>query len=478
MLDEYRIEPLSVGQYLDGVESEDIKIDQAVQRSFCWSKEMMNSLIYSALSRKIYIPNLILAEEKRDDGTKQTYVVDGGQRTGTLYQFKYCGYKITSKLRSYIITYTKKKVDENGNYVKDEYGNILCDIEEYDIRNKTYDELPQELKNKFNRCPLTTVIYQSCTTEETSELVLLYNNHIGMNASQKSLTYIGKYADEIKRIKDTNRFLMDCTFLSENEKKNGIWERVISESVMGINHFDNWKKTPKDMCDYLNYNSSQEEYKKIEEYFDRLIPYCDKIENSEVASLFTSKNLFIWMMVFDRFSKLQVSDDKFGDFLNAFVDRLKFEKLEGEDWSSIDSDRHTKDRSLIIKKIEYLTFLMDGFLHTDTEKQSDDKNTISENEYFIAEVLNVDLGKVSDEIEVYNETLDSLTENTIRDGSKLLDVENRKSLLAMVAYSYEQDVDLDEWMTDFAAKNNMYFSDQKQNFLHMQSELKKYLSQK
>ena len=57
MLDEYRIEPLSVGQYLDGVESEDIKIDQAVQRSFCWGKEMMNALIYSALSRKIYIPN-------------------------------------------------------------------------------------------------------------------------------------------------------------------------------------------------------------------------------------------------------------------------------------------------------------------------------------------------------------------------------------------------------------------------------------
>ena len=69
----------------------------------------MNALIYSALSRKIYIPNLILAEEKKKDGTKQTYVVDGGQRTETLYQFKYNGYKITNKLRSYIVPYTKKK---------------------------------------------------------------------------------------------------------------------------------------------------------------------------------------------------------------------------------------------------------------------------------------------------------------------------------------------------------------------------------
>lgn len=476
MLDEYRIEPLSVGQYLDGVEGEDIKIDQAVQRSFCWNKEMMNSLIYSALSRKIYIPNLILAEEKRDDGTKQTYVVDGGQRTETLYQFKYCGYKITSKLRSYIIPYTKKKVDENGAYVRDEYGNIQCEIEEYDIRNKTYEDLPQELKNKFNGCPLTTVIYQDCTTEETSELVLLYNNHVGMNPSQKSLTYIGKYADEIKRIKDTNRFLMDCTVLSESEKKKGIWERSISESVMGINHFDDWKKTPKDMCDYLNYNSSEEEYKCIEGYFDRLIPYCDKIENSEVAALFTSKNLFIWMMVFDKFSKLCISDDKFGEFLNAFVSDLKFKTLNGEDWNSIDADRHTKDKSLIAKKIEYIMFLMNDFLHINAENKIVSAEEIAD-EPFIADVLNMDLERVIDEIEIYNETLDELAEKTIKDGSKLLDSANRKSLLALVAYSYEQDVDLDEWMAEYAVKNNMYFLDQKQNFLHMKSEFKKYLNQ-
>ncbi|EOS45227.1 hypothetical protein C809_03066 [Lachnospiraceae bacterium MD335] len=97
------------------------------------------------------------------------------------------------------------------------------------------------------------------------------------------------------------------------------------------------------MCDYLNYNSSSDEYKDIEEYFNRLIPYCDKIKNSEIATLFTSKNLFVWMMVFDRFSKLNVSDDKFGEFLNTFANELKFKKIDGEDWNSIDADRHTKE---------------------------------------------------------------------------------------------------------------------------------------
>ena len=40
--------------------------------------------------------------------------------------------------------------------------------------------------------------------------------------------------------------------------------------------------------------------------------------------------------------------------------------------------------------------------------------------------------------------LKDLENNTIRDGSKLLDVANRLSLLAMVAYSYKNDVDLDD----------------------------------
>ena len=116
------------------------------------------------------------------------------------------------------------------------------------------------------------------------------------------------------------------------------------------------------------------------------------------------------------------------------------------------------------------------FLHINAENKIVSAEEISD-EPFIADVLNMDLKKVIDEIEIYNETLDELAEKTIRDGSKLLDSANRKSLLALVAYSYEQDVDLDEWMAEYAVKNNMYFPDQKQNFLHMKSEFKKYLNQ-
>lgn len=474
MLDEYRIEPLSVGQYLDGVNSEDIKTDQAVQRSFCWNREMMNALIYSALSRKIYIPNLILAEEKRENGTKQTFVVDGGQRTEALYQFKYGGYRITNNIRSYMIPYKRKVIDNKGDCVRDEYGNIQYEMERYDIRNRTYEELPQELKSKFDGCPLTTIIYQDCTTEETSELVLLYNNHVGMNVSQKSLTYVGKFADEIKRIKDSSRFLLDCTSLSENEKKRGVWERVISESVMAVSHFDHWKKSPKDMCDYLNRHSSVDEFRRIEAYFNRLIPYTDKLENREIAALFTSKNVFVWMILFDRFSRMGIPDDQFGRFLGCFVHKLRFRKVNGQDWDEIDGDRHTKDRSLVVKKVEYLEALMDAFLESGEsrteEEQAEEDRIVS----FVADCIGLDAAAVREDMDLYEESLDRLLLDTVRYGSRLLDRENHPSLLAMMAWSYRCDRDLDRWMKYYAEKNPAYLADQKKNFAQMKADFERY----
>ena len=70
--------------------------------------------------------------------------------------------------------------------------------------------------------------------------------------------------------------------------------------------------------------------------------------------------------------------------------------------------------------------------------------------------------------------LKDLENNTIRDDSKLLDIANRLSLIAMVAYSYKNDVDLDDWMEDYAANNNMYLADQKKNYSHMVNDFKQY----
>ena len=78
------------------------------------------------------------------------------------------------------------------------------------------------------------------------------------------------------------------------------------------------------------------------------------------------------------------------------------------------------------------------------------------------------------EIDLYNGTLEELLENTVKFDSKLREVDNRPSLLAMMAFSYQEDEDLDEWMSDYASRNNTYFIDQKKNFLHMKQDFKQY----
>ena len=70
--------------------------------------------------------------------------------------------------------------------------------------------------------------------------------------------------------------------------------------------------------------------------------------------------------------------------------------------------------------------------------------------------------------------LKDLENNTIRDGSKLLEIANRLSLLAMVAYSYKHDVDLDGWVEEEAENKNTYFIDQRKNYSHMVNDFKQY----
>ena len=56
-----------------------------------------------------------------------------------------------------------------------------------------------------------------------------------------------------------------------------------------------------------------------------------------------------------------------------------------------------------------------------------------------------------------------------------MEAANRPSLVAIVAYSFTHDVDLDSWIVDYCSRNNSYISDQTKNYGHMVSDLHQYL---
>ncbi len=452
--------------YLNSNKDGDISNNADTQRKPAW-KPIIDGLIVTILTDD-YIPPIILAEEENS----QLDIVDGGSRTASFMMFRYGNHKISPSVENSVIPYKKKNKDSNGN--------IVWVDEVFDIKGKTYDQLPEELKKKFNGYQIETVIHEHCDKNKIATYIKRYNEHSSMNTNQKAFTYIDKFANRIRQLMDS-KFIIDCNVYSDSDNEKGVVERIIIETVMCINHFDGWNREAKKLFKYVNDHGTDEEFEALEKNICRL----GDIISEDIKDIFDKKDSFIFLTLFDRFIKLGVDDKRFAEFLREFKSHYR-EATRNDNgllFDEIKQKNSTKAKQVVIDKLDLLEKLMLEFLHSDQIEKNravidDIENTSTENESFIADVLNMNLEKVIDEIEVYNETLDSLTEKTIRDGSKLLNIENRKSLLALVAYSYERDVDLDEWLEQYAAKNNMYFPDQRKNFLHMKKNFINYIETK
>ena len=81
-------------------------------------------------------------------------------------------------------------------------------------------------------------------------------------------------------------------------------------------------------------------------------------------------------------------------------------------YDDIDKDTSTKGKQVITDKLNMLEKLMIDFLQIDTELNQED------DEVFIAEVLNMDVGSLHDDMDFYNETLDKETPKPPADKKK------------------------------------------------------------
>lgn len=445
-----RKQTYTLDMYLKKNMKGDIDNNADVQRNFVWNNEQINELIVTVLTDD-YIPPIILGEE---DNSK-LHIVDGGCRTAALIKFRYGNHKITSSIENSLIQYKKKVIEENGN--------ITYEDAMFDIKNKTYEKLPDELKEKFDEYQIETVIHESCNSYIISKYIKRYNNHVAMNTDQKAFTYIDKFASRIRKILDS-KFFIECNNYSEKDKVKGVTERIVVESMMCMNHFDNWKTQPKAACKYLNDNATDDEFDKFDDNLRRL----ENIVSYDIKDIFNKKDSFVFITLFDRFTRIGSEDSRFADFLREFDKKLRGIKRnkKGLLFDEIDKDLSTKDKQVIIDKLDMLEGLMLEFLD----------NKTMELEEFISDITGIDKKEVYKNIDSYIDMLEGdygLKINCIKDGSKLLDNQNSLSLLAMVAYAEKTGQILDDWLTEYA-KNNTYFVDQKKNYIHMKQDFEQY----
>lgn len=449
-----RKQTYTLDMYLKKNRKGDIDNNADVQRNFVWNNEQINELIVTVLTDD-YIPPIILGEESNS----RLHIVDGGQRTAALIKYRYGNHKITSSIENSMIPYKKKALDEDGKTI---YEDAV-----FDIKNKTFEKLPDELKEKFDEYQIETVIHESCDSFIISRYIKRYNNHVAMNPEQKAFTYIDKFASRIREILNS-KFFVECNNYSENDKTKGVVERIVVETMMCMKHFDNWKTQPKQAFKYLNDHATEEEFDMFADNLYRL----ENIITVDIKNIFNKKDSFVFLTLFDKFIRFGIDDEKFAEFLREFQMKLRPVKRndKGLLFDEIDKDASTKDKQVVSDKLDMLENMMLDFLHIDNSN-SEQSNI----ESFIAQSLDMDVETVQADMDFYNESLNELLDHTVKIDSKLRNPENRLSLLAMMVYSYKEDKDLDNWMSAYAKTNNTYFVDQKKNFLHMKQDFEEYI---
>lgn len=451
---------LSIASIMKKIDNRTIRFDHPLQRaSEQWSPAMKGNLISDILQGNP-IPPLVFAEQIIN-GLAMIWDLDGKQRCTNAHSFINGNYKISKNIRRWNIVYQAQIIND-GNPVLDDNGFPTSEKREFDIRGKRFFDLPEELRDKFNEYNFEIVQYLNCSSEDIAYHIARYNEGKPMSASQKGITRLGEeFASIVKSISGMP-FFKDLGGYKVSEGNNGTVNRVVIESVMAANFLEEWKKKQEDMCEYMKENATIECFENFEDMVGRITISGTE----EVFDMFDSKDSFIYFGLFARFVNTGLDDEKFIEFMTEFSQSLHNKKIDGVTFDDLNG-KSTKDKNVVISKINHLEKLMNEFLHIEENAVvvSEDVQVID----FVKDSVKSDV--TEDDIDDY---YDMLNGYGLDKKSPLMNWENEPSLIAMIAYSFENDVDLDRWIAEYFKKNDSFMSDQKQNYLHMLTDFKAY----
>lgn len=451
----------------------------------------------------------IVISEEIKAGITMHWLIDGKQRSTNLKDYLEDGFAVSKNVQRYMIEYQTDKTDEDGNVILNEDGFPIPESKTFDIRGKKFSQLPEELQDKFKDYQVPVMLNLNCTKKDIAYDIARFNRCRPMNVSQSGwLGLEESYAEYVDKILKMDFFKVDCdkSSYSNTNIKNGSLRRVIIEAIMTSKYLSHFDKDFGKMCIYLTENANESVF--IDFYLT--LEKLSNVLKGDTSDIFNNKNSFLWFALFDKFIEYGVEDNKFNDFIQEFKETLHSKEIDGITYDCLNGQKGTKDRSSVTKRFNHLLTLMKEYLHiedsveeseldvieddlfdTEVVEESDDKKPIiaevteysaignKEIEHVSGEVVDndtlefvkmcVDDGVTDADILDYEEDLDVVTLD-VDNNSKLLDEVNHKSLIALIAYAYKMDEDIDDWFKDYFKRTNTYEIDQKRNYLHMRND--------
>lgn len=359
-----KTDKISISSVIKKIDRNTIRFNHPLQReSDQWSPAMKGNLISDILQGNRLHP-LIFAEQIIN-GVPIIWDLDGKQRCTNAYSYANNGFKVSKNIRRWMIKYQTTKKDKNGKEILDENGFPIARNEEFDIRGKRFSDLPEELQEKFMDYTFNYDQYLNCSEEDIGYHIERYNDGKPMTAAQKGITKLGtEYAEMVKAISGM-RFFRDMGGYKVSEFKNGTINRVVIESVMAANYIDDWKKEQDNQCKYLKENADISVFDSFEDMVGRL----ERVITDDVSDMFDSKDSFLYFGLFARFINTGLDDEKFIEFMAEFSGSLHRKKVDGTTYDELCIDkktgkaRSTKDKYIVLPKMELLEKLMYEFLH-------------------------------------------------------------------------------------------------------------------
>ena len=483
-----------------------------------WSLLTKSELISDILQGNSLL-QIVISEEIKA-GIIMHWLIDGKQRSTNLKDYLEDGFAISKNVQRYMIEYQSDKTDEDGNVILNEDGFPIPESKVFDIRGKKFSQLPEELQDKFRDYQVPVMLNLNCTKKDIAYDIARFNRCRPMNVSQSGwLGLEESYAEYVDKILKMDFFKVDCdkSSYSNTNIKNGSLRRIIIEAIMTSKYLSHFDKDFGKMCAYLTENANESVF--IDFYLT--LEKLSNVLRGDTSDIFNNKNSFLWFALFDKFLEYDIEDDKFNEFIQEFKETLHNKEIDGITYDCLNGQKGTKDRSSVTKRFNHLLTLMKEYLHiedsveesteesgaevidedlfdTESVEESSENPVIAEVTEYSA-IGNVEIEHVSGEVidntihtdmksalkfvqdcvdeavseldvQDYEEYLDTITLD-VDNSSKLLDTANHDSIIGVIAYAYQNDVDCDDWFKDYFNRNNTYDVDQKKNYLNMRNDL-------